>query len=109
MIKLAKEWWQVLDACFLVITGYSILDASLTVASYSLAELFTIDKVGSVFVSIVAVCFWLLRAYQARQSHKKEQRIKDLEIQIKEMYLRRKDMEEEIKEFLKNDDESRNI
>lgn len=102
-MKIAKEWLQLLDGCFLIITGYSMLDASITLASYSLSELFTLDKIGSVVVSIVAVLFWLLRAYQSNKKHKKEQQLLDLEIDIKKMYINRKDMQDEIEKLIKND------
>lgn len=103
MMKIAKEWLQLLDGCFLIITGYSMLDASLTLATYSLSELLTIDKIGSVVVSIVAVFFWVLRAYQSIKKHKKEQDLLNLEIDIKKMYINRKDMQSEIDKLLKND------
>lgn len=103
MIKIAKEWLQLLDGCFLIITGYSMLDASLTLATYSLSELLTIDKIGSVVVSIVAVSFWVLRAYQSIKKHKKEQDLLNLEIDIKKMYINRKDMQDEIEKLIKND------
>lgn len=102
-MKIAKEWLQLLDGCFLIITGYSMLDASLTLATYSLSELLTIDKIGSVVVSIVAVLFWVLRAYQSIKKHKKEQDLLNLEIDIKKMYINRKDMQSEIDKLLKND------
>lgn len=103
MMKIAKEWLRLLDGCFLIITGYSMLDAFLTLATYSLSELLKIDKIGSVFVSIVAVLFWLLRAYQSNKKHKKEQLLLDLEIDIKKMYINRKDMQDEIEKLIKND------
>lgn len=103
MMKIAKEWLQLLDWCFLIITGYSMLDASLTLAAYSLSEILTLDKIGSVVVSIVAVLFWLLRAYQSNKKHKKEQQLLDLEIDIKKMYINRKDMQDEIEKLIKND------
>lgn len=102
-MKIAKEWLQLLDWCFLIITGYSMLDASITLASYSLSELLTLDKTGSVVVSVVAVLFWLLRAYQSNKKHKKEQELLDLEIDIKKRYINRKDMQDEIDKLLKND------
>lgn len=102
-MKIAKEWLQLLDGCFLIITGYSMLDASITLAIYSLSELLTLDKIGSVVVSIVAVLFWLLRAYQSNKKHKKEQLLLDLEIDIKKMYINRKDMQDEIEMLIKND------
>lgn len=102
-MRIAKEWLQLLDGCFLIITGYSLLDASITVASYSLAELFTMDKVGSLIVSIVAIFFWVMRGVQSHKKHKKEQQLLDLEMDIKRRYLNRKHNEDDIKELLDND------
>lgn len=109
MIKIAKGWLQLIDGCFLIITGFSIMDATITLATYSLSELFTIDKVGSLVVSLVVVCFWVLRYRLIKIKNKKEERLLDLEIKIKEMQLERKDMEGEFNKLLENDSNSRNL
>lgn len=103
MIKIAKGWLQVIDGCFLIITGFSIMDATITLATYSLGELFTIDKIGSLIVSIVVVCFWVLRYRLIKKKNEKEERLLDLEIKIKEMQYNRKDMESEYDKLLGHD------
>lgn len=109
MMKLAKEWWQILDGGFLIITGVSMYEMCFSLATYTVSELFTLDKVSSFVVSIVAIIFWLVRLKMIKDKNRKEQKILDLEIKIKEMYINRKDMEDEIKEFLDNEDKSRNL
>ena len=83
------------------------MDATITLAAYSLAELFTIDKIGSLIVSVVVVFFWVLR-YRltkrlALKKSEKEQEKLDLEIQIRRRYLERKDMEGEYEKLINNE------
>lgn len=103
MIKIASSWWQLIDGVFVVITGFTMFDATLTIATYSINELMTMDKVGSLAVSVVVICFWILRYRLIKKKNAKEERKLDLEIQIREMYLNRKDMSNEIEKLFKND------
>lgn len=103
MMRIANSWWQLIDGVFVVITGFTMFDATLTVATYSIKELMTIDKVGSLAVSVVVILFWVLRYRLMKKKNAKEERKLDLEIQIREMYLNRKDMTNEIDKLFKND------
>tara|TARA_R110002051_G_C8769409_1_gene503348 strand:+ start:25269 stop:25583 length:315 start_codon:yes stop_codon:yes gene_type:complete len=103
MMRVANSWWQLIDGVFVVITGFTMFDATLTVATYSIKELMTIDKVGSLAVSVVVILFWVLRYRLMKKKNAKEERKLDLEIQIREMYLNRKDMTNEIDKLFKND------
>lgn len=103
MFKIAKGWYQLVDGCFLIVTGFTMLDAGLTAFTYSFKDLFTVDKIGSLVVSIVVCCFWIGRFIIIRNRNKKEDYLLDLEIKIKEMQYNRKDIEGETDIFLKND------
>lgn len=103
MLKLAKGWYQLIDGCFLIITGFTMFDAGVTVLTYSFKDLFTLDKIGSLVVSIVVCCFWIGRFVIIRNRNKKEEKLLDLEIKIKEMQYNRKDMESEYDKLIKHD------
>ncbi len=110
MLKIAKGWYDLINGCFLVITGFTMFDAGVTALTYSFKDLFTIDKIGSLIVSVVVCCFWIGRFFIIRNRNKKEEKLLDLEIKIKEMQYNRKDMEGEYEKLLKNDShKSRNI
>lgn len=104
MFKIAKGWIQLVDGLFLIATGLSVFDLFIALGSYSLKELFTVDKIGSLIVSIVVCLFWIGRYVIIRNRNRKEEKLLDLEIKIKEMHLNREDMSDEIKKLLKHSD-----
>ena len=109
MFKVAKGWIQLIDGLFLIATGLSMFDLFIALGSYSVKELFTIDKIGSLIVSIVVCLFWIGRYIIIRNRNKKEEKLLDLEIKIKEMHLNREDMNGEYEKLLKHSDNGSSI
>ena len=97
------KWWNCIEGVLYLMTGWYLTEVLLAFATYSIKELLTIDKVGSLIVSVVVCGFWIARYRMIKSKNKKEDKLLDLEIKIKEMHLNRKDMEEEHEKLLKRD------
>lgn len=96
MFKIAKSWALTLDACFVIITGYSLIDVLAFFLAFSIEELFDIKTIGSLIVTFTAAPYWIFRLLEwwVNKSNRKEyQRLKDenlrLDNEIKEQQLKK--------------------
>lgn len=103
-MKIAKAWFQLMDTCFLLITGYSAIELLALTSVISVSEYLTPSNIGSFFVVILASIYWVFRLLEwfsfkklrAEQEALKSNILK-LEQEAKEIKLKR------LKDFLEEE------
>lgn len=63
-MKIAKAWFQLLDTCFLLVTGYSAIDLLALTSVISVTDYLTPSNIGSFFVVILASIYWVFRLFE---------------------------------------------
>ncbi|QIG62343.1 hypothetical protein [Tenacibaculum phage JQ] len=86
-MKEAKAWFKMLDACFLVATGYSMIEVLAFSSIHSITEYLQLSKIGSVAVVILTIIYWLHRLVEwwgFRKYRKEQELIKSNILRIEE-------------------------
>ena len=101
-----KGWVLTLDAFFAVITGYSLIDVAGLFIAFSIDELFNIQTIGSIVVTITASVYWMFRISEwlVNKKHRAEyneiiKQNAELEKQINEQKLKKEMNDNKLKEF----------
>lgn len=102
--------YNILNYVFFTITGYCYLDVLAFIFPFADYDSGILKLAGSVFVSVLASIFWIVRLIAYRESRRKERdrdelrkRILELDIQIRQYKIERSDRVDEANELIKQD------